>query len=46
MKPNTKLTQKEFNIVMDLKIAMNCLMQENTLGAKEYLQAAIKKVHT
>ena len=46
MKTNKQLTQKEFDVALDLKIAMNCLMQENTLGTKEYLQAAIKKLHT
>jgi hypothetical protein len=46
MKTNEQLTQKEFDVALDLKIAMNCLMQENTLGTKEYLQAAIRKLHT
>jgi len=46
MLSNKDLTQKEFDVALDLKIAMNCLMQENTLGTKEYLQSAIKKLHT
>ena len=39
MLSNKDLTQKEFDVALDLKIAMNCLMQKNTLGTKEYLQA-------
>lgn len=46
MLSNKELTQKEFDVAMDLKIAMNCLLNENMLGAKEYLQSAIRKLHT
>lgn len=46
MLSNKELTQKEFDVAMDLKIAMNCLLNENLLGTKEYLQAAIRKLHT
>lgn len=45
MLSNKELTQKEFDVAMDLKIAMNCLLNENLLGTKEYLQAAIRKLH-
>lgn len=46
MLANKELSQKEFDVALDLKIAMNCLLKENLLGTKEYLQSAIKKLHT
>lgn len=45
MLSNKELTQKEFDVSMNIKIAMNCLMQENTLGTKEYLAAALNILH-
>ena len=45
MRSNKELTQREFDVAVDLKIAMNCLLNENLLGTKEYLQAAIVKLH-
>jgi hypothetical protein len=42
---NKELTQKEFDVSMKIKIAMNCLMEENLLGAKEYLTDALRTLH-
>ena len=46
MKTNKELTQKEFDVSLKIKIAMNCLMEENILGAKEYLTDALLTLHT
>jgi hypothetical protein len=45
MKTNKDLTQKEFDVSMNIKIAMNCLMNENVLGTKEFLAAALNILH-
>jgi hypothetical protein len=45
MKTNKDLTQKEFDVSLKIKIAMNCLMEENILGAKEYLTDALLTLH-
>ena len=42
---NKELTQKEFDVSMNIKFAMNCLMNENLLGTKEYLTAALNILH-
>jgi hypothetical protein len=42
---NKDLTQKEFDVSIKIKIAMNCLMEENILGAKEYLTDALLTLH-
>jgi hypothetical protein len=42
---NKELTQKEFDVSMNIKFAMNCLMNENLLGTKEYLAAALNILH-
>jgi hypothetical protein len=45
MKTNKDLTQKEFDVSLKIKIAMNCLMEENILGAKECLTDALLTLH-
>jgi hypothetical protein len=45
MLSNKELTQKEFDVSLKIKIAMNCLMEENVLGAKEYLTDALRTLH-
>jgi hypothetical protein len=41
MLSNKDLTQKEFDVSVNIKMAMNCLVNENPLGTKEYLMAAL-----